>query len=56
MFLGETLSQTYYEEQWEVESQTGRKDKNGNQVIYKISLTRSGEYQCSCGDYFADAE
>ena len=42
------MAQRYYQEQWDVESQTNRVDKHGNPVVYKVSLRQDGAYECSC--------
>lgn len=42
------MAQRYYQEQWDVESQTNRVDKHGNPVVYKVSLRNDGGWECSC--------
>lgn len=41
-----------YPEQWRLGSMTGRVDKRGNPVRYKVSRNREGSWSCSCGVHF----
>lgn len=51
--LIESNGRGLYPEQWRLGSMTGRVDKHGNPVEYKISRSREGGWSCSCGVNFA---
>ena len=43
------MQRGYYTSQWDIRSQTDRRDENGNILSYKVSRRATGEMQCSCG-------
>jgi hypothetical protein len=42
------MAQRFYISQWMIPSTSGRVDKQGNAVMYKISEAQDGHFECSC--------